>query len=116
MRKVIFVPPIQVSWRKSFFEKLSGYIGRKELSQTEGLVLFYRIPSIINTSIHMMFVFTPLAVFWLDAEFKIVHKVIAKPWDAYHAAPLPACYVFETHPDHIDQWQLGDKIEFHDQA
>jgi len=114
MRKIILQPPIQVSWRISFIEKLSGYMGRKTLSKEEGLVLVESTPSILNTSIHMMFVFTALAVFWLDADRIVVHKTIAKPWDAFHAAPKPARYVFETHPSHIDQWQVGDRIEFHD--
>lgn len=116
MRKFISVPPIQVSWRDNFVGKLIGYIGRKQLSISEGLVLVNRSPSTTNTSIHMMFVFTPLAVFWLNADHVVVHKVSAKPCDAFHAARVPACFVFETHTVHIDQWQVGDKIEFYDQA
>lgn len=89
-------------------------MGKRLLKIDEGLVLVEKVPGIINTSIHMMFVFTDLAVFWLDENQKVIYKTIAKPWDFYHASSSPAQYVFETHEDHFDQWQIGDRIEFHE--
>lgn len=104
--------PIYIEWRTSFLGKLCGLMGTRSLDPQSGIVLVENRTGIINTSIHMLFVFTPLAIYWLDDHFSVVHKVVAQPWDLAHASPLPAKYVMELHPIHIDRWQLGDTITF----
>jgi len=89
-------------------------MGTRTLDPNFGIVLAESKAGVINTSIHMFFVYTPLAVFWLDENFCVVHKVVAKPWDMAHISPRSAKYVLELHPDHIDRWQLGDTITFNE--
>jgi len=105
---------IYVEWRSDFFGKLRGLMGTRELDPNFGIVLAESKSGVLNTSIHMLFVYTPLAVFWLDENFYVVHKTVAKPWDLAHASPLPAKYVLELHSDHIGRWQLGDTITFNE--
>lgn len=68
--------------------------------------------SIASTSIHMLFVFFPIAVVWIDSTGKVTHTQIARPWRPYYASPTPARYVLETSPDFLEQIQVGDEVEF----
>lgn len=80
----------------------------------EGLVLVEKKSSIMNTAIHMMFVFTDLAVFWLDADFVVVHKTIARPWRPIYTSPTPAKFVLELHPSLLGELNVGSRIQFED--
>ena len=50
----------------------------KKLEEDQGIVLAEKKESRISTSIHMMFMNSDLAVFWLDKNWVIVDKVLAK--------------------------------------
>jgi len=62
-------------------------------------------------TIHMMFVFTPLVVLWLNSERVVIDKVLAKPWHVY-APSEPARWVIELPPKHVDHVEIGDYLEF----
>jgi uncharacterized protein len=49
-----------------------------------------------NLSIHMLFVFYPLDVFWLDKDKKIIDKKKVYPFTMYHAPKEKAQYVLEV--------------------
>jgi uncharacterized membrane protein (UPF0127 family) len=102
---------LQIKWCDTFFSKLRGFTFRSVLKKDEGLILVENRESAINTSIHMMFVFTDLAVFWLDANLKVVHKTIAKPWHPFYASTTPAQFVLELHPDLITTIEVGDTLQ-----
>lgn len=89
-------------------------MGRRSIAKDEGLVIVEPIAGIVNTSIHMMFVYTPLAVFWLDKDFKVVDKVIARPWASYYGSKRPAMYVLELNENHFQLWDIEDTIHFHE--
>ncbi len=105
---------ITLRWCDSFFAKLRGFMFRGQIGANEGLVLVERRPSITNTSIHMMFVFTPLAVYWLDENFAVVHAALALPWRPYYAPPKPAKYVVELHPSLAGVFLPGDRLPIQD--
>jgi uncharacterized membrane protein (UPF0127 family) len=68
--------------------------------------------SIANSSIHMFFVFFPIAAIWINRKGKVTSAQLAKPWRPYYASPEPACYVLETSPEFLDSISVGDEIEF----
>jgi uncharacterized membrane protein (UPF0127 family) len=68
--------------------------------------------SIASTSIHMFFVFFPIAAIWINDQGVITHKVLAKPWRPYYASPSPARYVLETTPDLLEKVSVGDELDF----
>jgi uncharacterized membrane protein (UPF0127 family) len=68
--------------------------------------------SIANSSIHMFFVFFPIAVIWINQKGKVTSAQLAKPWRPYYASPEPASYVLETAPEFLDRISVGDYLDF----
>jgi uncharacterized membrane protein (UPF0127 family) len=104
--------PIQVKYCTGFFERLRGFTFRKKLAIDEGLILVEKRDSRLDTSIHMLFVWTDLAVFWINSQLTIVDKTLAKSWHPYYASRSPARYVLELHPSQMEVFQIGDQLEF----
>lgn len=105
-------PPIRARWCASFACRLRGLMFRRRLAPDEGLLLVERRESRVDTAIHMLFVFTDLAVFWLDADQVVVDKVLARAWRPAYAPRHPARYILETRPERMDDFQVGEKLEF----
>jgi uncharacterized membrane protein (UPF0127 family) len=99
---------------RGFGTKLLGLMFRRSISESEGALLAYDRPSIGMTSIHMLFVPFPLAVFWLDAKGTVVDRVKALPWRPYYASKVPACHVLELHPFALNRLQIGNRVEFYE--
>lgn len=106
--------PIRARWCASFLCRLRGLMFRRRLAADEGLLLVQRAASRLDAAIHMLFVFTDLAVFWLDSEKKVVDKVLARAWRPIYAPRQPARYILETHPQRLDDFQIGEQAEFDD--
>ena len=85
---------------------------RRELRAGEGLLLVERRPSRSATSIHMFFVRFPIAVIWLDADFRVVDKVVAQPWRPFYAPGGPAQYTLEAEPSLVEAVDVGDELQF----
>ena len=103
--------PIQARRCASYLCRLRGYMFRKHIDPNDGLLFIYPRESRVDTSIHMLFVFTDLAVFWLDSQDTVVDKVLAKSWRPAYAPARAARYILEAHPNHIDDFQVGEKVE-----
>ena len=99
-------------WCSSHLCRLRGLQFRRGLKSGEGLILVIDKDSIANSSIHMFFVFFPIAAIWINREGKVTSAQLAKPWRPYYVSPAPARYVLETTPDILDKVAVGDKLEF----
>lgn len=94
-----------------FVEKLRGFMFRNQLEEDEGLLIHQARDSRLDSSIHMLCVFTKLAVFWINSSGEVVDKVLAQPWRAAYLPKKPAKYVLELHPSRIDLLRVGDHVE-----
>jgi uncharacterized membrane protein (UPF0127 family) len=101
-----------VKYCDDFFSRLKGFTFRQDLRIDEGLVLAEKRDSKLDTSIHMLFVWTDLAVFWVNSKMVVVDKTLAKSWHPYYASHSPAQYVVELNPLQKDVFQIGDKLDF----
>ena len=102
----------RVKWCATFGSKLRGLMFRRSIASDEGLVLAETRASIAATSIHMFFVPFDIAAIWLDQDCQVVHKVLAKAWRPYYAAPKPAKYVLEGPPALLDRVAVGEILRF----
>lgn len=67
--------------------------------------------SVLNASIHMMFVFFPIDVFWLDKNMKVVDfKLKVKPFTFGHSPKAAAKYILETPIGELKELKPGDKL------
>jgi uncharacterized membrane protein (UPF0127 family) len=106
--------PLTAIYCESFFSRLRGFTFRHHLALEEGLILVQERASRLDASIHMLAVFTDLAVFWLDETGSVVDTVRAKAWRLAYIPKRPAKFVLEIHPDRADEFQIGDKVTFTD--
>jgi uncharacterized membrane protein (UPF0127 family) len=106
------IRPVQAVWCESFLSKLRGYTFRHSLSPDEGLLLVERRDSRLDTSIHMMFVWTDLTVVWIDSYNLVVDTVLAKAWGPFYASSQPARYILEIHPERFGEFKVGDVVDF----
>ena len=99
-------------WCSSWLCKLRGLQFRLRLQPGEALILIEPYDSTVNSSIHMFFVFFPIAAIWINTQGRVTSAQLAKPWRPYYASPTPACYVLETAPDFLNQIAVGDEVDF----
>jgi uncharacterized protein len=101
-----------VKWCDGYFCKLRGMQFRRKLSPDEAIVLVHEKDTTKSTSIHMLFVFFPIAAIWIDNQGKVTSAQLAKPWHLYYASPEPARYVLEGSPDLLERIRVGDYLDF----
>ena len=99
----------------SFFSKLAGLMFRTSIPVDTCLILSERYESIINTSIHMLFMRFDIGVIWLSRDLKVLDKKIAKKWRPAYFSRLPAQYVIELHPSQLENFSIGDKLIIHNE-
>jgi uncharacterized membrane protein (UPF0127 family) len=105
---------VRARYCNTFASKLRGFTFRRQLGHDEGLVLVEKKDTRTETAIHMLFVWTDLAVAWIDSSHTVVHTVLAKSWRPFYASDRPARYVFELHPDRLGDFRVGQRVEFRD--
>jgi uncharacterized membrane protein (UPF0127 family) len=121
MRNVLFVAENQTRDLKllrrvrradSFAGRLRGLTFRRRLDQDEGLWLVGRRESRADAAIHMLFVFFPIGVLWLDREDRVVDRVVARPFRPFYAPRAPAIGVLECRPEVLERVGIGDRLRF----
>ena len=85
---------------------------RSSLDDNQGLLLVERRDSRLDTSIHMLFVGMDLAVIWINSELNVVDTVLARSWHPAYAPRQAARYILEIHPSRLNEFKVGDQIEF----
>jgi uncharacterized membrane protein (UPF0127 family) len=108
----ILPAPLRAVYCDSFLCRLRGLMFRSSLAPDEGLLLVEGRDSRIDTSIHMLFVFMDLAVIWINSEDVVVDTVLARSWFPAYAPHRAAKYILEIHPDRLNEFKIGDHIEF----
>lgn len=104
--------PLQIIYCESFLCRLRGLTFRKELAPTSGLLLVQKRDSRLDSSIHMLAVNFDLAVIWIDSSMQVVDKTLAKNWHLSYTPQKAAQYILETHPDRLNEFQIGNKVQF----
>jgi hypothetical protein len=95
----------------SFFSKCKGLMFSKKL--TDNALLFH-FPSEKRHSLHMLFVFYPIDVLWLNQNRKVVEmKQSFKPF-TFATPKKPAKFIIELPENTIknSKTEIGDSVEF----
>ena len=97
---------------KSFLGKARGLMFSK-LSGSGGLVFELQTESRRDAAIHMMFVFSPIDVVWLDAGKKIVDiRRSVLPFIGFAIPKAKAKYVIELNRKAARALRIGDVVDF----
>ncbi len=101
-----------VRWCSSNWCRLWGLQFRRRLAADEAILLVHPQESVLQSSIHMLFVFFPIAAIWIDSMGRVTCTRLARPWRLYYASGSPAQYVLEAHPDLLERVAVGDELNF----
>lgn len=107
-------PVLFLKIQDTFIKRLLGLMFISKLLQNEGAIFINNKTNITDSTIHMLFMNFDIAVFWLDQEFKIVDKTLARKWHPMYAPKKPAKMIIETHYNNFAKFNIGDqlRIEF----
>jgi len=64
----------------------------------------------------MLGVWMDLAIIWINSDYIVVDKQIAQRWRPAYIPRLPACYILELSLEWLNEFQIGDRIEFEVEA
>lgn len=99
-------------WCDGYWCRLRGLQFRRQLEPGEALIIVHSSDSAVQTSIHMLFVFFPIAAVWINTQGRVTSAQLAEPWRPYYASPEPARYVLETSPVFLAQISVGEEVDF----
>lgn len=100
----------------SFLCHLKGLMFVRQLSSDQGLLFVTSSESRTNTTIHMLFMFIPLGVIWMDKNGRVVDKKLAMPWRPMYAPQAPAQYYLEANVDVLEWVNIGDILRFDEEV
>jgi len=96
----------------NFFAKLKGLMFERKERFNYALIMVLKNETRIGASIHMLFVFFPIAVFFLDAKKRIVDKTLLKPFSLNYT-PKRACkYIVELPANRFTAAKIGDVLQW----
>jgi len=91
--------------------KFKGLMFSRKLKHLEGILLVSNNESILQTSIHMLFVFYPIDVLWLNKDFKVVDKKESvKPFTINIKPKFKAKYVLELPVNSVKSVKIGETL------
>ena len=106
------IRPLVAVYCASFFCRLRGLTFRRFVSPESGLLLVQGRDSRVDAAIHMLGVFTDLAIVWINQAGEVVDTCLAKRWRPFYAPRRPARYVLEMNPGRYRDFHVGDRVSF----
>jgi uncharacterized membrane protein (UPF0127 family) len=104
--------PIRAVYCESFLCRLRGLMFQSRLAYEEGLLLVEKHDSRLGATIHLLFLTLDLAVIWINSLHVVVDTTLARSWHPFYAPHRPARYILEIHPNRLNEFRIGDQVEF----
>ncbi len=101
-----------VRFAKNTLERTKGLMFEEKKKFNYALVFEFPIESKIGTSLHMLFVFFPIDVLFLDKNQKVVDKITLQPFIPNYTPKKAAKYVIELPKGKTSGVKLGQKINW----
>lgn len=86
---------------------------RRSLGELDGIVLVNSSPSRLDAAIHMFFMLMDIGVVWLDQDYVVIDKVLAKRWRPVYIPKRPAKYIFEIDANLLEEFSIGDVVKIY---
>ena len=104
---------IKARYCDSFWSKLKGLMFSRPLKHGEGIVLFAPYESVLSTTVHMLFVFFPIDIVWLNSTKKVVDiRKNVLPFMPFVIPRKAAKYVVELPKDGAKDIKIGGRLRF----
>ena len=92
------------------FLRFKGLMFEKKENFNYALIFELNKESKIGSSVHMMFVFFPIDIVFLDSEKKVVDIVTLNPWKLNYTPKKPAKYFIELEQGKTKEIKIGDGL------
>lgn len=99
-----------VRFAKTTLERTKGLMFEEKEKFDYALIFDFPVESRIGTSLHMLFVFFPIDVLFLDKNQKIVDKVTLQPFVPNYTPKKASKYVIEMPQGKNKKIKLGEKV------
>ena len=70
----------------------------------------------LDASIHMLNVWTDLAVIWINNQGIVVDLCTARAWYPFYMPKQPARYILEMAPTRLSEFAIGDIVSFENET
>jgi uncharacterized protein len=101
-----------VRFAKNTLERTKGLMFEEKKKFNYALIFEFPLESRVGTSLHMLFVFFPIDVLFLDKNQKVVDKVTLQPFIPNYTPKKAAKYVIELPNGKTNGVKLGQKINW----
>jgi len=102
----------KIKHAKTTWQRTKGLMFEDKKKFDYALIFDFPIESKIGTSLHMIFVFFPIDVLFLNKEKKVVDKVTLPPFQPNYTPRKAAKYVIEMPQGKAKTVKIGNKIEW----
>ncbi len=96
----------------SEFGKIKGLMFEKKSKHDYALIFNMHTESRVGSSLHMLFVFFPIDVLFLNSEKKVVDKATLKPWQLNYTPKKAARFIVELPEGTGKKVKLGSKVSW----
>lgn len=101
---------VRAGYCSSFMCRLRGLMFRRTMDIESSLLLVQGKDSVLDSGIHMMFVWFDLVVVWFTNDGEVVDVRLAKAWAPAILPRKAARYVLELPANHLEDFQIGDRV------
>lgn len=102
----------KVKFARNTWERTKGLMFEEKKNFDYALIFEFPMESRIGTSLHMLFVFFPIDVLFLDKKQVIVDKVTLDPFIPNYTPRKAAKFVIEMPKGKASKAKLGQKVEW----
>ncbi len=106
--KVTIIKKIKLA--NTYFKRFIGLMFENKKKFNYALIFSFPKESRISCSLHMLFVFFPIDVIFLNSKKEVVDKVTLKPWTINYTPKKAAKFVIEAPVNTFKKINLGNKI------
>ena len=94
------------------FLRFKGLMFEKKENFDYALIFELTRESKISSSVHMMFVFFPIEIVFLNSQKIVVDKATLNPWKLNYTPKKPAKYFIELPVENGKKIKLGEKLKW----
>ena len=102
----------KVGHAATFFQKFKGLMLESKDNFDYALVFDLGSETRIGASVHMMFVFFPIDIVFLNSGRKVVDKATLKPWILNYTPKRPARHFIELPEGMAKEIKIGQRLEW----
>lgn len=95
-----------------FFGRFKGLMFERKENFDYALIFELGHETCAGASVHMLFVFSPIDIIFLNAEKKVVDKATLRPWILNYTPQQAAKYFVEMPKGKASSISIGDKLEW----